>query len=57
MSDDPIQVILKTPIPYTAVSEVYLDESHKRTITPEADGSLKLAVSDHEIISIKFEHA
>jgi mannosylglycerate hydrolase len=57
MSDDPIQVILQTGIPFTTASEVFLDESHKRTISPESDGSLKLAVGDHEIISIKFEHA
>jgi alpha-mannosidase len=57
MSDDPIQVILQTGIPFTTASEVFLDESHKRTITPETDGTLKLAVGDHEILSIKFEHA
>lgn len=57
MSDDPIQVILQTGIPFTTASEVFLDESHKRTITPETDGNLKLAVGDHEIISVKFEHA
>ena len=57
MSDDPIQVTFSTAIPFTAASEIFLDESHKRTITPEANGSLKLAVGDHEIISIKFEHA
>jgi len=57
MSDDPIQVILQTAIPFTTASEVFLDESHKRTITPETDDTLKLAVGDHEILSIKFEYA
>ncbi|MCJ7693980.1 MAG: glycosyl hydrolase-related protein [Anaerolineaceae bacterium] len=55
ISSEPIQVTLKTQTAFDHVSEVFLDESHKRTITPESDGSIKLAVGAHEIISIKFD--
>ena len=57
MSDDPIQMSLITQLPFSAASEVFLDESHKRSITSEADGSLKLAVGDREIVTIKFDNA
>ncbi len=54
MSDDPIQVTITTSIAFSTASEVFLDESHKRSITLETDGTLKLAVGDREIITIKF---
>jgi len=55
ITSEPIHVTLKSRIAFAHASEVFLDESHKRTITPESDGSMKLAVGAHEIVSVKFD--
>lgn len=55
-SDDPIQFRLTTKLEFNRASEVFMDESPKRSLNLEEDGSLLFAVAEHEILTIKFEN-